>query len=723
MLMWGHRLDAERLWAACGCGWIDDVKAHDAAGGDLNLRYSNSKDDAVKNMTGLMAGAIAGQRDLVAWLLRASGIEIDAQDDKGFTALHYAALNGQADCALLLLEGGANSQIKASDGRTPLFIAANGQEACLTLLLQVGAAVDQPLKDGTTPLFIAVQEGQEACLTLLLQAGAAVDQPLKDGSTPLQFAAQKGQEACLTLLLQAGAVVDRPNKNGSTALQFAAQEGQEACLTLLLQAGAVVDRPNKNGFTALQCAAQEGQEACVKKLLSAGADPHNVSSLGSNVIWAAAYSGNTTVAGMLLRAGADPSLRTKPDIGEYSDMTALGVAQHRGHAAIASLLRDAAEQRAPEGEPPEPEPETQPPLALPSIPRSPVSGRTLRGSKFDGAATATAAAAAAAAGAAGAAGAGGGCSGTAPRGQDIRPSTIVAVIAAIGGLTALALHGLRRIFFQVRIETADPYNATGEEIEGERTHCDACPELFGGVTFVLLASGCIAIVCGCCAYARSDATSTLDITLFFQVEILDAALDIFGFAMTWAEGDLHFSNDPDFLVWTGLGVSVILSVIMLMLERCGHKHVTTHLRLLICIHLVVEDVFQAVAYALVAGTQAQAGLGALGAWGGCLQALLFSVQKVWSLRTKPQQGGPPLARQSTAQLTKVLCTHLTTDIGITHHTSAQTYATRLVDAGYDSPAAFANISIEDLRSNYQWREGHVRQVQTFRNQHRPVYRP
>eukprot|EP01043_Picozoa_sp_COSAG02_P115636 COSAG02_NODE_52013_length_310_cov_1.199052_1_plen_98_part_10 len=49
----------------------------------------------------------------------------------------------------------------------------------------------------------------------------------------------------------------------------------------------------------------------------------------------------------LLTVGADPPARTKSGLGTWwSNMTALDVAQHQGHAAVAVLLRDAAEQWA-----------------------------------------------------------------------------------------------------------------------------------------------------------------------------------------------------------------------------------------------------------------------------------------------------------------------------------------------------------------------------------------
>jgi ankyrin repeat protein len=58
------------------------------------------------------------------------------QDDAKVTPLHFAAQNNAVDCALALINAGANIHAKTADGLTPLDIATLHQRDKIIALLE-----------------------------------------------------------------------------------------------------------------------------------------------------------------------------------------------------------------------------------------------------------------------------------------------------------------------------------------------------------------------------------------------------------------------------------------------------------------------------------------------------------------------------------------------------------------------------------------------------------
>jgi ankyrin repeat protein len=73
--------------------------------------------------------------------------------------------------------------------RTPLYLAVeSGNEEVVKLLLKKGANVNVTAADGSTPLHACVkQDGKESLLECLLNAGAHVAWRDMHGNTPLQY--------------------------------------------------------------------------------------------------------------------------------------------------------------------------------------------------------------------------------------------------------------------------------------------------------------------------------------------------------------------------------------------------------------------------------------------------------------------------------------------------------------------------------------------------------
>ncbi|KAJ2976799.1 hypothetical protein NQ176_g4736 [Zarea fungicola] len=251
-----------------------------------------------------------------------------------FTALWWAAYNGNEAIVELLLQEGAPVDKKDSDGLTALWWAAyKGNEAIVKLLLSNGSRVDTKDKNGRTELWCGVRLGNKTIVELLLSNRAAVDIKDNKGRTPLWWAIVKENEAIITLLLNHGAVVNAKDDHGRTPLWWAAFIGNEAIITLLLNHGAAIDTKDDEGETPLWWAVLRGIEAIVSLLLDNGAMVDMKDDNGKTPLLLAAYNGNEAMVSLLLNKGATV------DIEDKNGHTALWYAIHQGNEAVVKLLR------------------------------------------------------------------------------------------------------------------------------------------------------------------------------------------------------------------------------------------------------------------------------------------------------------------------------------------------------------------------------------------------
>ena len=110
-------------------------------------------------------------------LLQARGPTIlNARDEKGETALIVAISRRDDLWAMFLLSEGADPNLSARNGDTPLIAAARvGFVDAAEQLLARRVKVDAANRMGETPLIVAVQQRQAPMVRLLLDAGADPD--------------------------------------------------------------------------------------------------------------------------------------------------------------------------------------------------------------------------------------------------------------------------------------------------------------------------------------------------------------------------------------------------------------------------------------------------------------------------------------------------------------------------------------------------------------------
>ncbi|OOQ88032.1 hypothetical protein PEBR_14662 [Penicillium brasilianum] len=252
-----------------------------------------------------------------------------------FTTLTISSYFGLEIIVKLLLDGGADCELKDSHGEKPLSWAArNRHDNIVKLLLHKGAECEAKEIFGQSLLSWAVRNDHEGIVKPLLDRGADSETKDSQGQTPLSWAAETGREAMVKLLLDGGADCESKDSHGETPLSWAARNGHDTIVNLLLHRGAECEAKEIFGQTLLSWAARNGREAIVKPLLDRGADCESKSLFDKTPLSWAAETGHEAIVKLLL--DRDVQCEAKDIFGQ----TPLSWAAENGHEAIVKLLLD-----------------------------------------------------------------------------------------------------------------------------------------------------------------------------------------------------------------------------------------------------------------------------------------------------------------------------------------------------------------------------------------------
>ena len=204
-----------------------------------------------------------------------AGVPADTKIEYGDsfeTPLMKAAREGTDDIAKLLLERGADVNLKDGDGSTALNDAVDrGHLSLVALLLAAKADPNTINKYGQSPLSNAVAAENAEISEALLQAKAKPELP---GMvlTPMMFAAFAGNGDLIRLLVRHGADVNFAMKDsGQSALTSAITAGKPDMVKLLIELKANVNQKAPDGDTPLKMARNGDQDDVAEMLIAAGA--------------------------------------------------------------------------------------------------------------------------------------------------------------------------------------------------------------------------------------------------------------------------------------------------------------------------------------------------------------------------------------------------------------------------------------------------------------------
>ncbi|XP_054879673.1 histone-lysine N-methyltransferase EHMT2 isoform X5 [Poeciliopsis prolifica] len=139
--------------------------------------------------TGLHHAAKLGNLEIVNMLLETGQVDVNAQDNGGWTPIIWAAEHKHVQVIKSLLNRGADVSIKDKELNVCLHWAAYaGNIDIAELVLNSGCSLSSVNMHGDTPLHIAAREGYLECVTLFLSRGADIDIMNREGDTPLSLA-------------------------------------------------------------------------------------------------------------------------------------------------------------------------------------------------------------------------------------------------------------------------------------------------------------------------------------------------------------------------------------------------------------------------------------------------------------------------------------------------------------------------------------------------------
>ncbi len=267
---WQPSDDETPLSVASGLGHAEIVRVFLEHGCDVNFRCSGEMHTALHSSCS--KGQVACTK-----LLLDSGADCNIKDCFATTALIKACKAGHAQMVRLLLERGADASIKNIKKDNAFIIALYEHRAdCVEeLLLARPDFYTDRTPDGLLPLTQAIRFRDEALVGAFVNAGC--DLNVTEGLllTPLQLAIETGHIPTINALLKGGCQMNASLglPTGATPLMLAVCKGRPDIVKALIDNGCLLDQFDRHGRTALYLAVKHGYLQCVHMLLRAGADP------------------------------------------------------------------------------------------------------------------------------------------------------------------------------------------------------------------------------------------------------------------------------------------------------------------------------------------------------------------------------------------------------------------------------------------------------------------
>lgn len=257
------------------------------------------EDEAENPIVKLFSGDINSVKEV----LSNHSIDVNSTDYYGETPLFRAIYQDNIELAQLLLDNGADINIKSNNGETILYLSCLNYADLSTInwLLEHGANPNITDNKGKTALDVILDGGAfdyaYDIIETLVNHGAEVH----DANRLLTGSCITDKVELAAKAIELGADINNSDWGGDTPLNFASSEGYLDIIEMLLDKGADVNARSAIGMTALASACIQSNLDAIKILVEHGADVNAVTNEGASIL---SLTPNAEIQEYLIQHGA-----------------------------------------------------------------------------------------------------------------------------------------------------------------------------------------------------------------------------------------------------------------------------------------------------------------------------------------------------------------------------------------------------------------------------------
>lgn len=271
-------------------------------GADINSENSKSNSPLHESL-------INGKNE-IAKILIEKGADVQKQNLEGKTPLHYAARYSRIPILELLISKGVNLEVQDKNRKhTPLLylsMMANNADAA-KILIEKGANVNVKDRDSWTPLNHAIHGRNIELINLLLDQNADIDTSLDSRKLMFDMSAGLGLPRLFKYIQEkSGASLFNEEADKNNYMRSALNGGSIEIVQILQEKNIPINlEADINGWTPLHYSARGNKPEMIEYLVRKGADINKRTNAGKSVYNVADENGHKGILNTIIKLGGN----------------------------------------------------------------------------------------------------------------------------------------------------------------------------------------------------------------------------------------------------------------------------------------------------------------------------------------------------------------------------------------------------------------------------------